>query len=58
MGGGMSGRPWLQSYNDSTNSGQQVSVTSFSYALAPGKMNGPYFVDDNIGSLFRENQNA
>lgn len=40
MGGGVSGRPWLQSYKDSTNSGQQVSLTSFLYPLAPSKMNG------------------
>ncbi|UJR20698.1 hypothetical protein I4U23_023819 [Adineta vaga] len=58
MGGGASGGPWLQNYNSATKQGQQVSVTSFSYSFAPGKIQGPYFNKDNIGSLFDENQNA
>ncbi|CAF1428344.1 unnamed protein product [Adineta ricciae] len=58
MGGGASGGPWLQKYNSATKEGQQVSLTSFSYSLAPGKVHGPHFNIDNIGSLFQENQNA
>ena len=58
MGGGASGGPWLQKYNAATKEGQQVSLTSFSYSLAPGKVHGPHFNTDNIGSLFQENQNA
>jgi len=57
MGGGASGGPWLQNYNSGTQTGQQVSLTSFSYALAPGKIHGPYFNQDNIGSLYSEHQN-
>ncbi|CAF2513069.1 unnamed protein product [Rotaria sp. Silwood2] len=56
MGGGSSGGPWLQKFNSNTLSGEKVSVTSFSYALAPVKMHGPHFNEGNIGSLFLENQ--
>jgi hypothetical protein len=52
MGGGASGGPWLQHYDSTTHSGKQISLTSFSYTFAPGKIHGPYFTDDNIGSLF------
>jgi len=57
MGGGASGGPWLQNYDANTKGGQQVSLTSFSHAFAPGKINGPHFIEDNIGSLYREHQN-
>jgi len=57
MGGGASGGPWCQSYNSNTCTCQQVSVTSFSYALAQGKIHGPHFNDANIGKMFRECEN-
>lgn len=57
MGGGASGGPWLRSYNSNNHFGQQVSLTSFSYTFAPGKIHGPHFSADNIGILFNNYQN-
>ena len=56
MTGGSSGGPWLREYDADNHSGQQVSLTSFGYLFAPGKINGPHFDDDNIGPLFRQYQ--
>jgi len=57
MTGGASGGPWIQQYNTNTLSGQQVSVNSFIYSTRPNNMFGPHFVENNIGTLFREWQN-
>jgi len=56
MTGGSSGGPWMQQYNTNTKLGQQVSVTSFGISNRPGHIFGPYFIEDNIGSLFRAYQ--
>ncbi|CAF0859008.1 unnamed protein product [Rotaria sordida] len=57
MNGGSSGGPWLRNYDSNTGSGQQVSVTSFGSTLASGKIQGPLFVEENIGQLFTKYQN-
>ncbi|CAF3539040.1 unnamed protein product [Rotaria sp. Silwood1] len=57
MNGGSSGGPWLRNYNSNTGSGQQVSVTSFGSSLVAGKIQGPLFVEENIGQLFTKYQN-
>jgi len=57
MTGGTSGGPWIQQYDTHTRFGQQVSVNSFIFLNMPNNLFGPYFTEDNIGSLFREHQN-
>jgi hypothetical protein len=43
MGGGCSGGPWLQLFNETTGVGITYSVNSFTYSLAPNTINGPVF---------------
>jgi len=57
MTGGCSGGPWVQQYNTNTFSGQQVSVNSFIITNRPNNLYGPYFTNDNIGTLYNEYQN-
>ncbi|MEU9110569.1 peptidase [Streptomyces sp. NPDC048483] len=46
MTGGSSGGPWFTSFNESTGTGLQSSVNSFTYQFLPNTMFGPYFGDD------------
>jgi len=52
MTGGSSGGPWIQEYNVNAQTGQQVSVNSFIVSSRPNFLFGPYFTEDNIGSLY------
>lgn len=56
MTGGSSGGPWIHEYNVNTRQGQQVSVNSFIMSNRPNYLFGPYFTEDNIGTLYREYQ--
>ncbi|MFJ9414399.1 trypsin-like serine peptidase [Streptomyces sp. NPDC101227] len=57
MTGGSSGGPWFTSFNESTGTGLQSSVNSFTYQFLPDTMFGPYFGDD-AKDLYTKAQSA
>jgi hypothetical protein len=51
MGGGCSGGPWLQSFNETAGVGIVYSLNSFTYSPAPNTIHGPVF-DTNVQLLW------